>query len=150
MEVPITLRRWFVAHAVVDLLVGLPLWLMPGPLLRALGWTTVDGAAARLVGAALLAMGLRSYFTRNAGIEVVTATLNLKLLWSFAAIVGLLLAIAEGAPPAVWALLSALIALAGVFSHYRIRFKQLAAADALDDSDPEADPDSASDPDSLR
>src|SRR6185436_13101637 len=95
MEVPITLRRWFVAHFVVDFLFGLPLLLAPTLLLRPLGWTTIDGASSRLVGAALLAIGSQSYFRRNAGVEVFQALLDLKLVWSFLAIVGLLISIGE-------------------------------------------------------
>jgi hypothetical protein len=141
MEVPITLRRWFVAHFVVDFLFGLPLLLAPGLLLRPLGWTTIDGSSARLVGAALLAIGSQSYFCRDAGIEVVKAMLDLKLVWSFSAIIGLLLSIGQGAPPAVWAFLSLFIAFSGVWTHYRIRIKQLAAADRLDESQPQDEED---------
>jgi drug/metabolite transporter (DMT)-like permease len=137
MDVPLTLRRWFVAHFVVGLVVGLPLLLVPALLLRQLGWTTVDGAAARLVGAALLAIGGQSYLARNAGLEVFTALVTLNMLWAYAAIAALLISIGEGAPPAVWALLSAFIALAGVWTHYRIRFKQRAGAGQLDDSQPQ-------------
>jgi hypothetical protein len=139
MEVPITLRRWFVAHFVVDFLFGLPLLLAPALLLRPLGWTTVDGASSRLVGAALLAIGSQSYFCRNAGVEVFEAMLGLKLVWSFAAVVGLLISIGEGAPPAVWVFLSLFIAFAGVWTHYRIRFKQLAAVSHMDETHPDDD-----------
>jgi len=139
MEVPITLRRWFVAHFVVDFFFGLPLLLAPALLLRPLGWTTIDEASSRLVGAALLAIGSVSYFQRNAGVEVFRALLDLKLVWSYAAIVGLLISIGRGAPPAVWAFLSLFIAFSGVWTHHRIRFKQLAAAVRLDESHPDDD-----------
>jgi len=139
MEVPITLRRWFVAHFVVDFLFGLPLLLAPELLLRPLGWTTIDGASSRLVGAALLAIGSQSYFCRNAGLEVFRTMLDLKLVWSFSAILGLLISIGQGAAPAVWAFLSLFIAFAGIWTHYRIRFKQLAAASQLDESSPDED-----------
>jgi hypothetical protein len=134
MEVPLTLRRWFVAHAIVALVLGLPLLFAPALLLRPLGWLTVDGAAVRLVGAAFLAIGAQSFFSRNAGIETYTLLLNLKLLWSFAAITALVMSIGEGAPPAVWALLSLFLVFAGVWTHHRIRFKQLAAVAALDET----------------
>jgi flagellar biosynthesis component FlhA len=128
MDVPVTLRQWFVAHAAVDAVVGLPLLFVPGLVLTPLGWGPVDQVSTRLVGAAMLAIGAQSYLGRNAGVEVYKAMLNLKVVWSFAAILGLGVAIAHGAPPAAFAFLSAFIALAGVWSHYRIRFKQLAAA----------------------
>jgi hypothetical protein len=134
MEVPVTLRRWFVAHFIVDMALGLPLLLAPALLLRPLGWTTIDGPAVRLVGAALLGIGGQSFLGRNAGLETYTAMLNLKIIWSFAAIAGLLVSIGEGAPPAVWAFLSMFLCFAGVWTHHRIRFKQLASAGALDDS----------------
>jgi hypothetical protein len=128
MDVPASLRRWFLAHSAIDALVGLPLLFAPAAVLTPLGWGHVDQASTRLVGAALVAIGAQSYFGRNAGAEVYQAMLNLNLVWSFAAVIGLGAAIAHGAPPPAFALLSAFIALAGVWSHYRIRFKQLAAA----------------------
>ena len=137
MEVPLSLRRWFVAHFVVSTAVGLPLLVTPALLLHALGWTQVDQASTRLVGAAFLAIGGESMIARGADLDTFKALLNLKMLWSYGAIFGLMAAVGEGAPPATWALLSAFIAFAGVWTHYRIRFKQLAAAAALDDSDPE-------------
>jgi hypothetical protein len=143
MEVPLTLRRWFVVHFVVNLVIGLPLLFAPALLLRPLGWTTIDGAAVRLVGAALLAIGGQSFLGRNGGVEQYTVMLNLKIIWSFAAIAGLLVSIGEGAPSAVWALLSLFLCFAGVWSHYRIRFKQLAGAMAVDDAPgPDADDES--------
>jgi hypothetical protein len=137
MEVPITLRRWFVAHFVVDFFFGIPLLIAPGLVLHRLGWTTVDGSATRLVGAALVAIGASSWFCRNAGVEVVKAMLDLKMVWSFAAVLGLLISVGQGAPAPVWAFLSLFIALSGVWLHYRIRFKQLAAAEAMDDTHPD-------------
>jgi hypothetical protein len=140
MEVPITLRRWFVAHFVVDFFFGIPLLIAPGLVLGHLGWTVIDGASTRLVGAALVGIGASSWFCRGAGVEVVKAMLDLKLVWSFAAIVGLVLSAGQGAPAPVWAFLSLFIAFFGVWTHYRIRFKQLAAAGALDESHPDDTP----------
>jgi hypothetical protein len=140
MEVPITLRRWFVAHFVVDVFLGIPLLFTPGLLLGHLGWTTVDGTTSRLVGAALLAIGASSWFCRDAGVEVVKALLDLKLVWSFAAVVGLVISVGQGAPPPVWAFLSLFIAFLGVWTHYRIRFKQLAASGGMDESHPDEEP----------
>jgi hypothetical protein len=133
MEVPLSLRRWFVAHFVVDLTIGVPLLLAPAWLLGLLGWTYVDQSSTRLVGAALIAIGAQSLIGRNAGVETYRAMLNLKLIWSAAAIFGLLASIGLGAPPAAWAFLSAFIAFFGVWTHYRIRFKQLASATDLPD-----------------
>jgi hypothetical protein len=137
MDVPLSLRRWFVAHFVIDLLVGLPLLFAPRLLLGALGWTWVDPAASRLVGAALLAIGTQSFLSRNEGAEGLRVLLNLNVIWSYAAIFALVAAVGQGAPPAAWGVLSAFVALAGVWTHYRIRFKQLGAQsdDAEKDND---------------
>ncbi len=128
MDVPLSLRRWFMAHFVVDIVFAVPLLLAPGLLLSPLGWSCVDPTSARLVGAALLGIGTQSLIGRNDGQAVYTAMLNLKILWSLAAIFGLVASIAGGAPPAAWAFLCAFIAFSGVWIHYRIRFKQMEAA----------------------
>jgi hypothetical protein len=135
MDVPVSLRRWFMVQCVVDLACGLPLLLVPGLFLGALGWRCVDPASARLAGAALVAIGGQSLIARRDGPEVFRVLLNLKLIWSYAAIVGLVVAVGQGAPAAAWAFLSALIAFAGVWTHYRIRFKQLAAVQDLGHQD---------------
>jgi hypothetical protein len=141
MEIPLTLRRWFVAHFAIDLAFALPLLVAPAAFLRALGWTTIDPLAARLVGAALLAIGVQSFLGRNEGLPAYRAMLNLKLLWSGSAIVALVISVGEGAPPAAWAALSAFLAFFGVWFHYRVRMKQLAAArdEELPAQDTEAD-----------
>jgi hypothetical protein len=128
MEIPQTLRRWFAVHAAVDLALAIPLLVAPTTFLRALGWSPIDAVAARLVGAALLAIGAQSFLGRNDGAESFRVMLNLKLVWSASAIAGLLVSVGQGAPPAAWAALSAFIAFFGVWFHYRVRMKQLAAA----------------------
>jgi len=128
MEIPQTLRRWFVAHFVVDVVLAVPLLVAPTAFLRALGWTTIDPVTARLVGAALLAIGTQSLLGRNEGADTFRTMLNLKLIWSCAAIIGLVVSIGEGAPGLAWAPLSAFIAFFGVWFHYRVRMKQLAGA----------------------
>lgn len=128
MDVPQSLRRWFVAHFVVDITVAVPLLFAPQLLLSALGWSCVDPAAARLVGAALVGIGAQSFIGRNDGDGAYKAMLNLKILWSLSAIFGLVMAIGEGAPPAIGGFLAAFLVFSGVWIYYRVRFKQLAAA----------------------
>lgn len=128
MEVPRTLRTWFVVHAAVDVLAAAPLLAAPELVLRRLGWACVDPVAARLVGAALLAIGAQSYLGRDAGVPVYRAMLRLKVIWSLAAALSLFVAVGNGAPPAAWAFLSIFIGFAGVWVHHAIRFRQLARA----------------------
>ncbi len=134
MDVPVSLRSWFVAHFAVGVAVGAPLLFVPGLLLGALGWRSVDPVCARLAGAGLLVIGAVSWLARDEGPDVCRMVLNLNTLWAYAALFGLVAAAGQGAAPAVWALLSAFLAFAGVWTHYRIRFKQLGAQPADDEA----------------
>jgi hypothetical protein len=125
MDVPPSLRLWFVVHAAVDLVAALPLLVAPAAVLGRLGWTCVDPVAVRLVGAALLAIGGQSFLMRNAGLEAYRVMVGLKVIWSLAACFGLVSAIAVGAPPITWAFLGIFIAFAGIWAHHAIRFRQM-------------------------
>jgi hypothetical protein len=133
MDVPPTLRLWFIVHAAVDVAAAVPLLLAPEAALHRLGWSCVDPVSARLVGAALLAIGGQSFLGRHAGAEVYRAMLRLKIIWALAASVALLAGIGSGAPPATWAFLSLFIIFAGVWVHHAIRFRQLDRAPAEDE-----------------
>lgn len=135
LKVPGTLRVWFAVHAVVDVALALPLLLAPEELLPRLGWTVVDPVSPRLVAAALLAIGVQAWRTRQADASVYRAMLALKVLWSVSAILGLSLAIARGAPSAAFLFLAIFLVFCGVWSHHAIRFRQLARA-PLDTPDP--------------
>jgi hypothetical protein len=141
MEVPRQLRSWLLAHAVVHIAAALPLLVVPGLALSRLGWTAVHPVAARLAGAALLAVGTASLLARDAGPAVVRARARLNLAWSFAAATALFVYIGAGAPPAAWAFLSIFIVFSGVWLHHAIRFRQLDHAAALDEpGDAEGEP----------
>ena len=141
LEIPTSLRRWFAVHALVDLLVGLPLLIAPESLLHSLGWVTVDPPSARLVGAALLAIGGQSWFGRRDGVQAYRAMLNLKLLWSAGAILGLGASLgAAHTPGPVWIALAVFLGFFGVWFYYRIRMKQLGRMQELpDDVEPSAE-----------
>ena len=130
MEVPPSLRLWFMVHAAVDLVAGLPLLVAPATVLGQIGWTCVDPVAPRLVAAALLGIGGQSFLMRNAGVDAYRAVLGLKVIWSAAAVLALVIAIGAGAPPAAWAFLCIFIVFAGIWSHHAIRFRQHANAAA--------------------
>ena len=128
VSLPASLRAWFIAHFIVDMLVAVPLMICPTFVLGHLGWTAIDPVATRLVAAALLGIGLQSFFGRNDGIETYRAMLRLKVIWSLAAVVGVFVSIAEGAPPASWAVLAIFVVFLGVWSHHAIRLKQFGGA----------------------
>jgi hypothetical protein len=132
MDIPPSLRAWFVAHFIVDVAAAVPLILLPARALGLLGWTCVDPVATRLCGAALLGIGVASLRTHRYGFAAYRAMLGLKITWSLAAIFAMLAGIAQGAPPAAWAFLSIFIAFSGVWMSYAIRLRQIANAPAED------------------
>jgi hypothetical protein len=125
MDVPPTLRTWFVVDAAVDVLTALALLAAPELVLGQLGWKPIDPIATRLVGAAMLAMGAQSYFGRDAGADVYRAMLRLKVIWTLTGAISLFVAVGAGAPPAAWAFMSMFIGFAGVWLHHLIRFRQI-------------------------
>jgi len=121
--VPPSLRRWFVVHFVVDLLFAVPLLAAPELLLGWLGWIAVDPVAARLVGAALVGIGVQSWRGRHEGREVFRAMLDLKLLWSATATVGLLVSLLQGAPVATGLFAAVFAAFFCLWGSYRLRLR---------------------------
>jgi len=117
-EVPNSLRNWFVIHFVVDMLTGIPLPLFPETVMSLMGWTIIDPIASRVVGAALMGIGIESYLGRNAGIEVFRAMLNLKVIWSSSAILGIGLGIWKGGPQAGWLFIGIFVIFWAVWMHY--------------------------------
>jgi hypothetical protein len=121
--VPANLRRWFVFHFVVDVVIAIPLLLFPEAVLTQLGWESVDPFASRLVGAALMGIGVESYLGRNAGVEVFRGMLNLKIIWSLSAIFGIGITMVSDGPDMGWAFLGIFLIFALVWIYYRFRVR---------------------------
>ena len=117
-DVPDTLRTWFVIHFIVDMMVGIPLLLVPELVMPLLGWNTIDPIASRVVGAALMGIGFESYLGRKANAEVFRAMLNLKIIWSGSAILGIGLGIWQGGARAGWLFLGIFIIFWIVWIYY--------------------------------
>jgi len=116
--VPASLRWWFVAHCWADVIAALPLFVAPRQVLGMLGWAAVDPIATRLVAAALFGIGIESYLGRNGGLQVFRGMLNLKVIWSAAAVLGVLWSQLEGGPAAGWAVLGIFLAFHAVWLRY--------------------------------
>ena len=91
MFVPKVLKNWFIIHFIVDILLAIPLMFFPEVFLSYLGWTQIDPLTTRLVAAALFAIGIESFICRNGSVETFKNMLTLKIIWSSAAILGLIL-----------------------------------------------------------
>ena len=120
--IPKSLRTWFVIHFILDLIFAIPLLLAPRAFLGLLGWTSIDPIASRLVGAALMGIGVESYLGRNAGSEAYRGMLNLKIIWSGSATFGILLTLlTEDSPWMAWLILAVFAPFCLLWSSYRIR-----------------------------
>ncbi len=114
VEVPAALRNWFVVHFVADLAFAVPLFVAPRAMLTLLGWTEVDPLATRMVAAALFGIGIQSLLGRRDGREAFRGMLNLKIIWSSTATVGIVWSIVQGASVLAWGLAVIFAAFCGV------------------------------------
>jgi len=87
-EIPGSLKRWFIVHFIADTLFAVPLFITPVFLLNLLNWQIVNPLMARMVAAALFGIGIESLLCIKLGKDAFIAMLNLKIIWSFAAITG--------------------------------------------------------------
>jgi hypothetical protein len=127
--VPTNLRRWFVLHFVVDVVIAIPLFLVPEAVLTRLGWESVDPFVSRIVAAALLGIGGVSLLARNEGGDVYRTMLDLKIIWSLTAIIGILLTMLNGGPPFGWVFFGLFVVFACVWLFYRLRFSSRSAGE---------------------
>jgi hypothetical protein len=118
MDVPKSLRAWFLIHWIVDWAAALPLFAAPTAVLTALGMPAADPLAVRLVAAALFAIGGVSLFQRNADASAYRALLTMKAVWAGSAVVATTLSLKAGAPPVVWGIVAMFLFFGAVWTYY--------------------------------
>lgn len=96
------IKNWFILHFVVDYLFAIPLFIAPEWTLSTFGWGPVDPVTTRLVAAAPFGIGGISLVHRNANQTTMRAMLDLKLIWSATAVIGLLVSITNGVSQFHW------------------------------------------------
>src|SRR5688572_3436591 len=124
MTVPPSLRTWFVVHFVADVVFALPLFVAPRRFLGFLGWSSVDPISTRLVAAALFGIGIQSLLGRHESAETFRGMLNLKIIWSATATIGILWSQVDGWPLLGWAFAGIFGAFNVVWSYYRWRLRR--------------------------
>ncbi len=127
-EVPQALRKWFLIHFVVDFIFAIPLMFAPVLFLSRLGWQVVDPVASRLIAAALFGIGLESLLSYKASVETYQGMLNLKIIWSLAAITGLIISLLQGSqgrPIALWLLLLIFIFFNALWLYWKVKISRL-------------------------
>lgn len=95
-KIPQSLKNWFIVHFIADSLFAVPLFLAPVFLLNQLGWKTIDPLMARMVAAALFGIGIESLLCIKLKKDAFIAMLNLKIIWSFAAMAGFIIGLIKG------------------------------------------------------
>lgn len=121
-QVPERLKFFFRLHCVVDVCFALPLMLRPDVLLHLFGFQIVDVYSARLLAAALFAIGLSSWGVER-HVDVWRAMLTLKCLFSGFALLGLALSILESPvaiPWGAWLVSAMFVAFHFLWQYYRI------------------------------
>lgn len=123
--IPKGLRFWFVVHFIADVIFAIPLLVFPVETLQFFGWSQIDPFATRLVGAALMGIGIESLLGRNASAETFRAMLNLKIIWSLSAVFGITLSMIQGGPPVFgWVALAIFGSFCIVWISYRFCLAQ--------------------------
>jgi len=121
--IPNGLRTWFVIHFAADVLIGIPLLFFPQMLLNLFNWGTYDPITTRLVGAALMGIGIESLLGRDADAETYRAMLNLKVIWASSALFAIGVGIFEGAAPIAWLFLGIFFMFWCVWVYYRLALR---------------------------
>ncbi len=119
--VPLSLKRLFIFHFIVDYLIAVPLMFAPKTIMSLMGWQNAEPVTARLVAAALMGIGGISFIARNAKADAYRHMLTMKLLWSGAAVLGLVISLFEGAPFATYGFLALFVIFFGVWLFYRLK-----------------------------
>ena len=124
-QVPNGLRIWFVIHFVADVLFAIPLLFFPQAFLNLFNWGQYDPIMTRLVGAALMGIGVESLLGRNADADTFREMLNLKVIWASSALFAFGMGIAEGAAPIAWALMGIFAVFWCVWVYYRLALRKI-------------------------
>ncbi|MBT4824122.1 hypothetical protein HN695_04945 [Candidatus Woesearchaeota archaeon] len=122
-SIPKSLRIWFLIHFIVDIIFAIPLIFFPERFLALFGILAVETVTPRLVGAALVGIGGASFFVRNKSKESYDIMLTLKILWSSAAIIALLVSSYVGAPKAIWYITGTFAVFSAIWWYYKLRIR---------------------------
>lgn len=119
--VPLALRRMFIAHFVVDIAFAIPLIFAPGWFVHFFDFPGTNFLFVRFLGATLVAIGGTSLLVRDAGRDIYSALLTLKILFSCSIIFCILLSLPEGLPILALFFLSGFALYAGIWIHYKMK-----------------------------
>lgn len=118
-------------HFVLDVLVATPLMFTPAATLRLFGYKDISDVSillARIVAAALFGIGIESLLGRNSSLDAFKPMLNLKIIWSLSAIIGIVWSVSQtNNYNAIWAL-AAFVVFHLIWVYWRIRIGKIPSA----------------------
>lgn len=108
-------KSMFRLHAVVSLVLGVPLLIAPGEFLGAFGWAPVDPIITRLAGAAILAFGWSSFRAQSSDSdEIPIFILEIEAVFSVIGALAVLRHLLASSYPFIVQLTFAIFAVFGV------------------------------------
>jgi hypothetical protein len=128
------LKVWFVIHFIADIITAIPLFLFPVFFLKMLGWQAIDPLATRLVAAALFGIGIESYLGRNGDLRTFGHMLNLKIIWSAAAVLGIFWSMLHGIGVPFLAqgiVLLIFLFFHGIWVYFKIQVKRMSTGGSM-------------------
>jgi len=114
------LKITFLIHAVVALVFGIAMYLIPGTWATLVNWVPFDSAMTRIYGAALLALAVSSWFGyRATRWEEVRIVMQMQIaLPVLSALGGLYEALFAGAPSFVWVAIAIFVVFAVAWIYF--------------------------------
>ena len=106
------------------MLFGIPLLFAPEWVLGFFGIVIISTLTARLVGAALIAVGSISFVASDESDDVYRILLTFKIIWSLSAMVAILLYILEGGNPSAWVIFAIFLIFNVVWTCHRVKLNQ--------------------------
>ena len=117
------LKTTFVVHAIVTVVIGALMLIIPGRFLQALAWAPIDPVASRILGAALLAIAWGSFRGwRATEWSEVAIVVEMEAAFTVLACVGLLRHLLFARYPfTVWLIFAVFLAFAVAWIYFLLR-----------------------------
>jgi hypothetical protein len=117
------LKTTFLIHAIVALVFGIVMYLIPGIFARLIGWQPFDGNMTRGFAAALLALAVSSWFGyRAARWDEVRIVVQMEIAFTvLGAVAGLYGFFVKGAPAIIWIAIVIWVAFAAAWLYFYSR-----------------------------
>ncbi len=120
-NIPTSLRIWFKIHFFADMIFGIPFIFAPTWTMSLFRISIIDTLAVRIVGAALIGIGGISLIANKKGIESYQTLLSLKVVWSIAALIAILLYLFNGGVQTAWLFFGVFLIFSIVWGYYKNR-----------------------------